>query len=73
MKLKPTTGNRSSSMSKWLRYSGVSVTISLNPLWWKVLPWWRREYNEWAGPLERTWACGFLGITVRIWIDDGSW
>ena len=57
----------------WLRYSGISVIIALNPLWWKVFPWWRREVNEWAGPKERTWAFGFLGITVRVWLDNGDW
>ena len=58
----------------WIRYSGVSVIIALNPLWWRWLPWARREItSEWAGPRERTWALGWLGVTVRIWIDDGSW
>jgi hypothetical protein len=47
--------------------------MALNPLWWKALPWARRERSEWPGPNEHTWAMGFLGITVRIWIDDGSW
>jgi hypothetical protein len=37
------------------------------------LPWARRERSDLPGPNERTWALGFLGITVRIWIDDGSW
>ena len=60
-------------MSKWLRYSGVSVIIALNPLWWRVLPWLRREVNEWAGPKERTWSVSWLFLTVGIWIDDGSW
>jgi len=60
-------------MYKWLRYSGVSVIISLNPLWWKAWPWCRREFNEWDGPNQWTGACGFLGVTIRIWIDDGSW
>ena len=57
----------------YLKYSGVSVIVSLNPLWWKVLPWWRKESNEWAGPKENTYSFGFLGLTIRIWIDDGSW
>ena len=60
-------------MINWLRYSGISVTISLNPLWWRLLPWWRRDTNEWAGPHEWTGSCGFLFLTIRIWIDDGSW
>jgi hypothetical protein len=61
-------------MLNWIRYSGITIIIALNPLWWKVLPWWRKEVNvEWPSPNERTWAFGFLGITIRIWIDDGSW
>jgi hypothetical protein len=60
-------------MYKWLRYSGVSVIITVNPLWWRVLPWARREHNEWAGPCERTWSLTWLFLTVRIWIDNGSW
>jgi hypothetical protein len=57
----------------YLKYSGVSVILYLNPLWWKVLPWWRKEANEWAGPKEHTYSFGFLGLTIRVWIDDGSW
>jgi hypothetical protein len=61
------------NLINYLRYSGVSVIIALNPLWWKVLPWYRDESNEEWGSAEKTYAFGFLGITVRIWIDDGSW
>lgn len=60
-------------LSRWIRYSGISIIVYLNPLWWKVLPWWRREITELPGPNERTYAFGFLGITIRVWIDDGSW
>jgi hypothetical protein len=57
----------------YLRYSGVSVIIALNPLWWKVLPWYRNETNDGWESADITFAFGFLGITIRIWIDDGSW
>lgn len=60
-------------LTKWLRYSGAAINFSLNPLYWKVLPWWRDETNcEWGQP-ERTWACGFLFLTIRVWIDRGDW
>ncbi len=63
----------SSKLLSYCRYSGVSIIVTLNPLWWQVLPWARKEAaTEWCST-ERTWACGFLGITVRVWIDDGSW
>lgn len=57
----------------YLRYSGISVIISLNPLWWKILPWYRDETNMEWGSAEKTYAIGFLGVTIRLWIDDGSW
>ena len=58
---------------QYLRYSGVSIIISLNPLWWKVLPWVRNETTAEFGAAERTWACGFLFLTIRVWIDRGAW
>ena len=61
-------------MLKWLRYSGVSIIITVNPAHWRVLPWAMPEYQDvWAGPRHRTGAMGWLMLTVRIWIDDGSW
>jgi hypothetical protein len=56
----------------WLRYSGASIIISLNPLHWRVMPWARREFNdEWAGPNERTYSLSFLFLTLRVWVDNG--
>jgi len=65
---------KSHRIINWIRYSGVGVIFTLNPLHWKVLPWFRDETNqEWPAPNERTWAAGFLFLTIRVWIDDGSW
>ena len=65
---------RKRTLLDWARYSGVSVIFHLNPLHWKVGPWLRNEKNqEWPGPNEQTWAMGFLFLTIRVWIDDGSW
>ena len=64
----------SRSMMQWLRYSGFSVIILGNPVHWSVLPWWRREANDgWPSPNERTYSVGWIFLTLRIWIDDGSW
>jgi len=60
-------------LGRYLRYSGISVIIAVNPLWWKVLPWWRNETTQEFGSAEHTWAVGFLGVTVRIWVDCGDW
>jgi len=58
---------------KWLTYSGLSVILTVNPLHWSLLPWARRERSEWDGPNEWTSSCGWLFLTIRVWIDDGSW
>lgn len=60
-------------LGQYLRYSGISVIISLNPLWWKILPWARNETTREWGAAERTYASGFLGLTIRVWIDAGDW
>lgn len=56
---------------KYLRYSGLSVILHLNPLHWKVLPWVRHEDDAWEN--SNTYSCGFLFLTIRIWIDNGDW
>ena len=59
---------------KWLRYSGACVTLTLNPIHWT---WVHRAYKEsnqeWPEGMWRTWRASWLFLTVRIWIDDGSW
>jgi hypothetical protein len=60
----------------WVKYSGAVINISVNPLYWKVLPWFKVDSDnaEWPlGPSEFTFSFGFLFLTVRIWIDDGRW
>ena len=29
--------------------------------------------DEWVGPHERAWFVSWLFLTVRVWVDDGSW
>jgi len=57
----------------YLRYSGASIIVQLNPLHWKILPWFRNEKNTEWGSAERTCSLTFLFLTVRIWIDNGDW
>jgi hypothetical protein len=61
-------------MLKWLRYSGASVAVTVNPLHWAWMPQAGRAFaDEWAGPNERNYYARFLFVTFRLWIDDGSW
>jgi hypothetical protein len=61
-------------MLKWLRYSGASVAVTFNPLHWSWVPRAGHAFaDEWAGPNESNYYARFLFVTVRVWIDDGSW
>lgn len=58
----------------WLKYSGASVAVTLNPLHWAWVPQAGRAFiNEWPGPNEHSYYARCLFITIRVWIDDGSW
>jgi hypothetical protein len=50
------------------------MTIVFNPLYWHLIPYLGKDSNEvWAGPREHTWRFTWIMLTVRVWIDDGSW
>jgi hypothetical protein len=58
----------------WIRYSGISIIITLNPLHWRWMPVATHEQNiEWPSPNEHTYRVAWLWLTVRIWIDNGDW
>ena len=58
----------------WLKYSGASVILTLNPLHWRYVPKGGRAFvGEWAGPNERSWYVSWLFLTVRFWVDNGDW
>jgi hypothetical protein len=58
----------------WLKYSGASVTVTINPLHWRWVPQARETViDEWVGPHERAWFASWLFVTIRVWVDDGSW
>jgi hypothetical protein len=61
-------------MFKWLRYSGASVTITVNPHTGVGATGTPSSFktNGWAQH-EQAWFVGWLFLTIRIWVDDGSW
>jgi hypothetical protein len=60
-------------MIKWVRYSGLSININVNPFHWKWIPYLEQvTTSEWPGYVwegQATW----LFVRFRIWIDDGRW
>ena len=65
---------RKRTLLDWLRYSGISISLTVNPAHWS---WWPQIQNEpldtWIGPNEHRFYLSWLMITLRAWIDDGSW
>lgn len=58
----------------WIKYSGVSIVLTLNPLHWRLVPYAKPVPNtEWPSPNEHMFVISWLFLTVRVWIDDGSW
>jgi hypothetical protein len=57
----------------WLRYSGISVKLNLNPCHWYLIPFAKSEHNsEWGSPW-RSWRTGWICLTIQLFLDDGSW
>lgn len=57
----------------YLKYSGASVTITMNPYHWMWIPFFRFGKSEEAWDTAPTTRICFLFLTARIWIDDGRW
>jgi hypothetical protein len=54
----------------WLRYSGINITIKLNPLHWRIYCHYYKTNEAWE---QDAFILELLPITIRVWFDDGSW
>lgn len=61
------------TVKKYLTCSNISVIIRLNPVLWAYIPFAHHVHDEWKGPNEFNFAFGWLFLTIKIRIDDGSW
>ena len=57
-------------MINYLKYSGASVTITVNPYHWRYMPRLYKDITDWN---DETHCFSFLFLTLRIWIDNGDW
>ena len=58
-------------MINYLKYSGASISVTLNPYHWAWIPVVRKEHEmNWD---TDAFVASILFLTIRIWIDDGSW
>ena len=54
----------------YLKYSGLNVTIKLNPYHWRLNIVYCQTVDVWE---QDALVIELLPITIRLWIDDGSW
>jgi hypothetical protein len=60
------------SFINYLKYSGASVTMTVNPYHWAWIPvFFYGQEDVWDN--TKSWRISVLFLTLRIWIDDGSW
>jgi len=55
----------------WLKYSGVWVTLALNPYHWTIN--FKKRGPDDMDPAQHLFIATVGPITVRIIIDDGSY
>jgi hypothetical protein len=61
-------------LTKWLRYSGASVTITVNPFHWQWIPRAYKENNlEWPEGMRQSYRAWWLFLSIEFWIDNGEW
>ena len=54
----------------YLKYSGMNITLKLNPFHRRISCAYNRTNDSWE---VDAFVLELLPLTVRAWIDDGSW
>ena len=54
----------------WLKYSGINITLKLNPLHWRISCHYFKTNEAWE---QDAFVLELLPITIRVWFDDGQW
>jgi hypothetical protein len=58
-------------LSKYIRYSGIWVSVAINPCHWRVS--FEFMHPDELNPNMRGVFISLLPISLRIIVDDGSW
>lgn len=54
----------------WLKYSGCNITLKLNPFHWRISCDYNKTNEVWE---TDALVIELLPITIRLWLDDGTW
>ena len=56
---------------KWLRYSGISLGVTLNPFHWALDGRWIKPTD--MDPCQYGFYVSLGFVWLRVWIDNGDW
>jgi hypothetical protein len=57
-------------MINWLKYSGINITLKLNPFHWRINCEMFKTNEAWE---QDALIIELLPITIRVWFDNGEW
>jgi len=57
----------------WIRYSGIWITIIVNPLHWTISMNKNPYDSEWPAPDRHELHIQLLMVSFRLVIDSGRW
>ena len=57
----------------WIKYSGIWITLIVNPLHWHIAYCINPNKAEWPAPSRREISLQLLMLSVRVVIDNGDW
>lgn len=56
---------------KYLEYSGINITLKLNPCHWRFA--FSKGSSEDVWEVEHSYVLELFPITIRLWLDNGDW
>lgn len=57
-------------MNNWLKYSGATLSFTLNPYHWGFQCKYRKSADVWE---QDAFVLQLGPVSLRVWIDDGNW
>ena len=57
----------------WIKYSGIWITLIVNPLHWRISYCIDPTKSEWPAPGRREVVVQVVMLSFRLVIDNGDW
>lgn len=58
----------------FLKYSSIKLSVQLNPLQWRWIPYFHfGKPAEWPDENAYVIVASWVFLTLRVYIDDGTW